>query len=58
MFGSEICKKKCERKKRERKNERKGKTRKNNNRFKMNKLFLHGTSNSFDLFSLSNIKIK
>ena len=32
--------------------------RKNNNGFKINKLFLHATSNSFYLFSFFNINIK
>ena len=45
------CKGKCEGKKIERKNGRKGKTRENNNEFKINKLFLHATLNSFYLFT-------
>ena len=49
---------KCEGKKIERKNRRKEKTRENKNEFKINKLFLHIASNSFYLFSLSNINIK
>ena len=36
----------------------KEKTKENNNKFKINKLFLYDTSNLFDLFSLFNIKIK
>ena len=40
------------------KENRKKKMRENSNEFKINKLFLHATSNSFYLFSLSNIKVK
>ena len=45
-------------KKIERKNGRKEKMKKNNNEFKINKLFLHAISSLFYLFSLFNIKIK
>ena len=50
---------KCKGKKIEEKSRRKKRVKENNkNRFKVNKLFLYTTSNSFHLFLLFDIKIK